>query len=73
MFVEYLQNLSAISMGSVNVFPSDLNDVGREDHVKIQSLPDFQAPLPCSFLKLLQTQREVSSFCRSFKKCVIEQ
>ena len=36
MFVEYLQNLSAISMGSVDVFPSDLNDVGREDHVKFK-------------------------------------
>ena len=34
MFVKYLQNLSAISMGSVNVLPSDLNDVGREDHVE---------------------------------------
>ena len=33
MFVKYLQNLSEISMGSVNVLPSDLNDVGREDHV----------------------------------------
>ena len=31
MFVKYLQNLSAISMGSVNVLPSDLNDGGRDD------------------------------------------
>ena len=36
MFVNYLQNLSAISMGSVNVLPSDLNDVGREDHVEFK-------------------------------------
>ena len=26
-----LQSLSAISIGSVNVLPSDLNDVGRDD------------------------------------------
>ena len=31
MFVKYLQNLSAISMGSVYVLPSDLNDGGRDD------------------------------------------
>ena len=31
MFVKYLQNLSAISMGSFNVLPSDLNDGGRDD------------------------------------------
>ena len=31
MFVKYLENLSAISIGSVNVLPSDLNDVGRDD------------------------------------------
>lgn len=36
MFVKYLQNLSEISMGSVNVLPSDLNDVGREDHVEFK-------------------------------------
>ena len=36
MFVNYLQNLSAISMRSVNVLPSDLNDVGREDHVEFK-------------------------------------
>ena len=36
MFVNYLQNLSAISMGSVNVLPSDLNDGGREDHVEFK-------------------------------------
>ena len=30
MSVKYLQNLSAISIGSVNFLPSDLNDVGRD-------------------------------------------
>ena len=31
MFAKYLQNLLAISIGSVNVLPSDLNHVGRDD------------------------------------------
>ena len=31
MSVKYLQNLSAISIGSVNFLPSDLNDVGRDE------------------------------------------
>ena len=30
IFVKYLQNLSAMSMGSVIVLPSDLNDEGRD-------------------------------------------
>ena len=30
MLVTYLQNLSAMSMGSVIVLPSDLNDEGRD-------------------------------------------
>ena len=36
MVVKYLKNLSAISMGSVNALPSDLNDVGREDRVEFK-------------------------------------
>ena len=31
MSVKYLQNLSAISIGSVNFLSSDLNDVGRDE------------------------------------------
>ena len=31
MFVKYLPNLSAFSIGSVNVLPSYLNDVGGDD------------------------------------------
>ena len=31
MFLKYFQNLLAISIGSVNVLPSDLNHVGRDD------------------------------------------
>ena len=37
MFVKYLHNLSAISTGSVNALPSDLNDVGREDRVEFKA------------------------------------
>ena len=32
-----------------------------------QSLPSFQAPRPCSVLKLLYTQTEVSSFADCFE------
>ena len=48
MFVKYLQNLSAISIGSVNVLPSDLNDVGRDDlllRLLITSFNNFQVVL----------------------------
>ena len=48
MFIKYLQNLLAISTGSVNVLPSDLNDVGREDlflRLLITSLDNFQVVL----------------------------
>ena len=31
ILVKYLQNLSGLSMGSVIVLPSDLNDEGRDD------------------------------------------
>ena len=31
MSVKYLQNLSAISIGSVSFLSSDLNDVGRDE------------------------------------------
>ena len=31
MFAKYLQNLSEIFIGFVNVLPSDLNDVGRHE------------------------------------------
>ena len=54
MFVKYLENLSAISMGSVNVLPSDLNDAGREDLLLcllITSFDNFQVVL-WSFLAL---------------------
>ena len=30
IFVKYLQNLSAVSMGSVTVLPSDLNEESRD-------------------------------------------
>ena len=33
----------------------------------VQSLPSFQAPRPCSVLKLLYTQTEVSSFADCFE------
>lgn len=48
MFVKYLQNLSAISMGPVNVLLSDLNAVGREDlflRLLITSFDNFQIVL----------------------------
>ena len=48
MFVKYLQNLSAISIGSVNVLPSDLNDVGRDYlllNLLITSFNNFQVVL----------------------------
>ena len=48
MFVKYLQNLSAISIGSVNVLPSDLNDVGRDYlllRLLITSFNNFQVVL----------------------------
>ena len=48
MFVKYLQNLSAISIGSVNVLPSDLNDVERDDlflRLLIISFNNFQVVL----------------------------
>ena len=48
MLVKYLENLSAISMGSVNVLPSDLNDAGREDLLLcllITSFDNFQVVL----------------------------
>ena len=54
MLVKYLENLSAISMGSVNVLPSDLNDAGREDLLLcllITSFDNFQVVLR-SFLAL---------------------
>ena len=54
MFVKYLQNLSAISMGPVNVLLSDLNAVGREDlflRLLITSFDNFQVVLG-SFLAL---------------------
>ena len=54
MFVKYLKNLQAISMGSVNVLPSDVNDAGREDsflHLLITSFDNFQVVLR-SFLAL---------------------
>ena len=54
MLVKYLENLAAISMGSVNVFPSDLNDAGREDLLLcllITSFDNFQVVLR-SFLAL---------------------
>ena len=54
MFVKYLKNLQAISRGSVNVLPSDVNDAGREDsflHLLITSFDNFQVVLR-SFLAL---------------------
>ena len=48
MLIKYLENLSAISMGSVNVLPSDLNDAGREDLLLcllITSFDNFQVVL----------------------------
>ena len=48
MFVKYLQNLSAISIGSVNVLPSDLNDVEKDDlflRLLIISFNNFQVVL----------------------------
>ena len=48
MFVKYLQNLSAISIGSVYVLPSDLNDVGKDDlllRLLITSFNNFQVVL----------------------------
>lgn len=54
MLIKYLENLSAISMGSVNVLPSDLNDAGREDLLLcllITSFDNFQVVLR-SFLAL---------------------
>ena len=54
MLVKYLQNLSAISSGSVIVLPSDLNDEGKSAlllHLFITSLNNFQVVLR-SFLAL---------------------
>ena len=54
MLIKYLENLSAISMGSVNVLPSGLNDAGREDLLLcllITSFDNFQVVLR-SFLAL---------------------
>ena len=36
-------------------------------------MPSFQAPRPCSVLKLLQNQREDSSFANCFQKCMMNQ
>ena len=41
MSVKYLQNLSAISIGSVNFLPSDLNDVGRDELLLRQLITSF--------------------------------
>ena len=54
MLIKYLENLSAISMGSVNVLPSDLNDAGREELLLcllMTSFDNFQVVLR-SFLAL---------------------
>ena len=54
ILVKYLQNLSAISTGSVIVLPSDANDEGKGDlllHLFISSLSNFQVVLR-SFLAL---------------------
>ena len=54
ILVKYLQNLSAISTGSVIVLPSDANDEGKGDlllRLIITSLSNFQVVLR-SFLAL---------------------
>ena len=38
---------------------------------RVQTLPSFQAPCPCNVLKLLQAQREESSFAYCLKKWMI--
>ena len=48
MFVKYLPNLSAFSIGSVNVLPSYLNDVGGDDillRLLITAFNNFQVVL----------------------------
>ena len=48
MFIKYLQNLSVISIGSANVLPPDLNDVGIDDlllRLLITSFNNFQVVL----------------------------
>ena len=43
MLVKYLEKLSAMSMGSVIVLPSDLNDEGRGGLFSRFSVPSFSS------------------------------
>jgi len=52
IFVKYLQNLSAMSMGSVIVLPSDFNDEGRDElflHLFLTSCSSFRVILRSFF------------------------
>ena len=61
MLVKYLQNLSAISMGSVIVLPSDLNDEGGDGLFLRLFIPLFSSFhfVLTSFLDLLVWSRNM--------------
>ena len=79
ILVKYLQNLSAISTGSVIVLPSDSNDEGKGDlllRLFITSLSNFQVVLRSflvlsnlivsKYLHFAMRSRWFSLFCRFY-------